>query len=296
MKKARLVPIIVVVVLLLVVVPNPAKAETNNSRTDLSGVKVAVYGETNNMVVSSGIALHAMFEWMNASVDYLFGDDVKAGDLEDYDILAMPGGQMGSYFATLGNEGMDIIREWITNGGSYFGICGGALFAASEYALGIFNGSYALAIEGEYTLLQLTTMNVNTTCTGPDLSEIPESFDTLFWGSSYFIPDDGFEYIPLARYSEGGGPGMIAFEYQSGNLFLSSPHPEYEEGSMRDDTTEFDEFNDSDTEWNFLLQIAIWQVESSMTYSLDTEFPLLEISIISVVAVSLVIVFYRKLR
>ncbi|MFW9964927.1 MAG: BPL-N domain-containing protein, partial [Candidatus Sifarchaeia archaeon] len=261
MKRTNLVPVVITVVLLLVVIPFPAKAATDNARTDLSGVKVAVYGETDNMVVSSGIALHAMFEWMNASVEYVFGEDVQAGNLEDFDILAMPGGQTGAYFATLGTDGIENIREWIASGGSYFGICGGALFAASEYALGLFNGSYTLAIAGEYSLLQLTTMNVNTTCSGPDLSEIPESFETLFWGSSYFIPEDGFEYIPLARYNEGGGPGMIAFEYQSGNVFLSSPHPEYEEGSMRDDTTEFDEYSDPDTEWNFLLQIAIWQFD-----------------------------------
>lgn len=296
MKTAKVVTIVIAIVMFLVAVPFPAKAIADNERTDLSGVKVAVYGETDNMVVSSGIALHAMFEWMNASVEYVFGEDVQEGVLEDFDILAMPGGQTGAYFATLGIDGMHNIREWIANGGSYFGICGGALFAASEYALGLFNGSYTLAIAGEYSLLQLTTMSVNTTCSGPDLSEIPESFETLFWGSSYFIPDDRFEYIPLARYSEGDGPGMIAFEYQSGNVFLSSPHPEYEEGSMRDDTTEFDEYSDPDTEWNFLLQIAIWQFDSSITHSIDTEFPLLEISIISVVGISVVIAAYRKLR
>lgn len=47
-------------------------------------MKVAVYGETDNMVVSSGIALHAMFEWMNASVEYMFGEDVQAGVLKGY--------------------------------------------------------------------------------------------------------------------------------------------------------------------------------------------------------------------
>lgn len=294
MKKSKLVPIIVAVLLLLVVTPFPAMAETNSERTDLEGVKVAVFGETVSMVVSSGIALHAMFEWMNASVEYLYGEDIRAGELEDFDILAMPGGQMSAYYAALDTDGIENIRQWIANGGSYFGICGGALFAATTPRFGMYNGTYGLVVDGDYTSLHLATMNVNTTCGGPDLSEIPDSFETLYWGSSYFTPDVGFEYIPLARYNENDGPGMIAFEYQAGNVFLSSPHPEYEEGSMRDDTAEFDEFDDPDTEWNFLLQIAIWQVESSMESNLVVGIPLFEITAIGIVGVVLIIIINQR--
>ncbi len=294
MRNVRMFQITVLVMLVLVIGPVPSLADNNTARTDLQGVRVAVYGETENMVVSSEIALHAMFEWMNATVEYLSAEEIKSGRLEEFDILAMPGGQILAYFQALGTEGIDNISRWIADGGSYFGICGGALFPAAFQQFGIYNGTYAIVIPGDYTSLNLTRMNVNTTCVGPDLSHMPAYFDTLFWGSSYFIPDEDFEYIPLATYQGHGGAGMIAFDHEQGNVFFSSPHPEYEEGSMRDDTAEFDEFNDSDTEWDFLLQIAIWQVESSLPDNPNIEFPLIQLTAIAAVSIVSIVIILRK--
>ena len=294
MKKTRFFLILGAVLLLLCIGPIPVIAEESNERVDLDGVKVAVWGETDNMVVSSGIALYAMFEWMNATVEYVDGEDIKAGVLENFDLLAMPGGQVSAYYNAIGTEGIENIKQWIADGGSYFGICGGALFATSSRRFGIYNGTRALAVPGDYSSLHLTEMSINTTCEGPDLSDLPETINTLYWGSSYFIPEEGFDYIPIARYKEGNGPGMIAFEYEQGNAFLSSPHPEYEEGSSRDNTTEFDEFNDPETEWDFLLRIAVWQVESSLPTVPSTDTLVFGLTAVGVVAIVFTIIALRR--
>jgi hypothetical protein len=52
--------------------------------------------------------------------------------------------------------------------------------------------------------------------------------------------------------------GMIAFEAGQGRVFLSSPHPEYEEGSLQDGTDYFDTMVDPDSEWPFMMKIAEW--------------------------------------
>ncbi len=296
MKRTKIILILGAVLLLLCIGPTPTMAEGNTGRADLEGMRVAVWGETHNMVVSSGIALYAMFEWMNASVEYVEGEDIKAGVLENFDLLAMPGGQVSAYYNALGTEGIENIKQWIAEGGSYFGICGGALFVTSSRRFGIYNGTRSLAVPGDYSSLHLTEMSINTTCVGPDLSDLPETINTLYWGSSYFIPDEGFDYIPLARYQEGNGPGMIAFEYNQGNVFLSSPHPEYEEGSTRDNTTEFDEFNDPETEWDFLLRIAVWQVESSLSSSLTTETNVVGVTVVCMVVIVFSVIAIRRKR
>ncbi|MHA2424154.1 MAG: BPL-N domain-containing protein [Candidatus Thorarchaeota archaeon] len=294
MKRLRFFLILGAVLLLLSVGPIPVVAQEDTERVDLEGVRVAVWSETENFVESSGIALYAMFEWMNATVEYVDGEDIKAGILSDYDLLAMPGGQVSAYYNSLDTDGITNIKNWIAEGGSYFGICGGALFLTSSSRFGIYNGTRAFAIPGDYSSLQQIEMSINTTCDGPDLSDIPETLSTLFWGSSYFIPDEGFDYIPIARYSDSGGPGMIALEYEQGNAFLSSPHPEYEEGSDRDNTTEFDEYTDPDTEWDFLLRIAVWQIESSQTTNPSVDPVFFGLAAVGMIAVVFVIVILRR--
>jgi len=286
--------IICSILALLLVGPTPTLADGAVGREDLEGVKVAIWGETDDMVGSSRIALHAMFEWMNATVDYINGEDVRLGTLDEYDILAMPGGQMSAYFSALGSSGIKNLKQWVANGGSYFGICGGALFVATSRSLGIYNGTYALEVPGDTSSVSQMAMQLNTTCEGPNLSSLPENFSTLYWGSSYFIPAEGFDYIPIARFQDTDGPGMIAFEYEHGNAFLSSPHPEYEEGSTRDGTTEFDAYIDPDTEWDFLLRIAIWQVESSLPEDQGVGILMFGLGIVGIVAVVLIVLGLRR--
>ena len=48
----------------------------------------------------------------------------------DYsDLLIVPGGWASDKTAALRQEGRDAVREFVRNGGSYLGICGGAGFA-----------------------------------------------------------------------------------------------------------------------------------------------------------------------
>ncbi|MFW9918008.1 MAG: BPL-N domain-containing protein [Candidatus Thorarchaeota archaeon] len=284
-----------VMFVLILIGPYPAFAQNDSERVDLEGVKVAVWYYSDYIVTSSAIALHAMFEWMNATVEYVNASEVRSDVLDEYDLLAMPGGMVNAYMGALGTSGIENLRDWIAEGGSYFGICGGAIFAAASRRLGIYNGTYEQVVPGDISMAQME-MTLNTTCHGPNLSDMPENFSTLYWGSSYFVPDEGFDYIPIARYSEGNGPGMIAFTYGYGNAFLSSPHPEYEEGISRDDTNDFDAYIDPDTEWDFLLRIAIWQIESSLPDSGDMQVLIYGLIIAGGIAVILVVVVFIKRR
>ena len=67
-----------------------------------------------------------MFEYMGFTVEAVSGNEIKSGALDDFDILVCPGGS-GSPFDDLGMNGINRIRDFIENGGGYFGICAGAL-------------------------------------------------------------------------------------------------------------------------------------------------------------------------
>jgi len=200
--------------------------------TGMEDVRVAIY-DGGGILPSSKAALDSMFAWMRANVGHVNETSIREGALADYDLLVIPAG--GGFEVFLQNEGMDAIRQFVEDGGSYFGICGGAAFA-TDTGLSLYNGTYHSSIEGIGQFLM--DMNVNRSSTGPDLSGEPESY-------SIFLPC------------------MIAFKYGAGTVFLSSPHPEYEEGNNRDGVTYFDALGDPDSEWGLLLKVCRWLTQAS---------------------------------
>ncbi len=248
--------------------------------TDLTGVHVAIYKGV-GVMPSSHAALMRMFEWMNATVANVTASEIQNGTLDDYDILVVPGGSEGTANLDLELEGKQKIREFVEQGGSYFGICGGATFAA-QY-LRFYKGQMNVVPEPG-SIMHMTTMHVNRNCSGPDLSDCPENISVMYYNSQYFIPTAGYEVHFVATYDYNNRPGMIAFKHHNGTVFLSSPHAEYEEDDDRDNTNFADDFEDSESEWDLLLRVSIWLIEASYVEPAETdttsELPVLEMPLI----------------
>ena len=64
--------------------------------------------------------------------DLISAEDIKAGALAGYGTLMVPGGWASNKIEALGPGGSEAIREFVTGGGSYVGICGGAGLATSD--------------------------------------------------------------------------------------------------------------------------------------------------------------------
>jgi len=258
--------------------------------TDLSGVKVAVYSggpfvPGNN----SRIALIHMFEWMAATVELIDPEEIRNGALSSYDILAVPGIPPGNTYVELLEEGMYQICQFVAHGGSYIGICGGSLFGARGY-LGLFNGTLRTPIPGVAGGIHLTNVTVNHESAGPDLSNLPANYSLLYWDSGYWDGQDMSGVITITSYPENDRPGMIASRYGYGTYFLSSPHPEWEEGDPRDGTTYFDEYNDPDSEWPLMLSVARWLVDASPAPPPGPNLGLIGIAAIGVTTGAIVVV------
>ena len=129
--------------------------------------------------------------------------------------------------------------------------------------MNIFHGTLNSPVPEIGSGINMHNMTINRNSEGPDLSELPEYCTTLYWSSGYFEADDISKIIPITFYPENNESCMITFKYGSGSVFLSSPHPEIEENSDRDGTSDFDSYDDPDSEWDLLLQVSIWHVSTS---------------------------------
>jgi len=246
------------------------------SSNDLTNISVALYesyySSTDLRISESRGALYNMLTWMNATVNIINQTDILDGALWAHELLVIPEGLGPWIERNIGDEGMQMIRDWLSAGGSYIGVRGSAAMAVTDsyfegsnttFALGLFNGTSLGMADLGHTLM--TDVEINRDCTGPDLSDMPETMSTLFRTGRYFVADPGQEMIVIARYTYNDLPAMIATHYGEGTVFLSSPHFEYEENGDLDGTDYMDRYDDPDTEWALMLRITQWLLEDSPT-------------------------------
>lgn len=226
----------------------------------LEGVIVSIYMDR-GISAPSRTALEHMFLWMGAEVTIIEPEDLSGGILNTTDMLVMPGGcWCEERCAILGEEMKNTIRSYIEGGGSYFGIDGGASYATNN-RLNIFHGRLIADVLGATDFM--TELEINCELTSPDLSQEPDSYEVFYEASGYFEADNMTGIHTIATYANTSLPCMIAFKYGTGTVFLSSPHPEYEEDGDRDGTDMYDLQVDPDTEWDFMLRICQWLLDES---------------------------------
>jgi glutamine amidotransferase-like uncharacterized protein len=262
--------------------------KSNNSlaqtQMDLSGISVGIYkgyeGYVPSRVNESKTALTNMLEWMNATVRVFNTTDIINGALWACEVLVIPEGLGPNLELLLTEDGLQAIRKWVASGGSYIGVRGSAAMAVkysyfentwSEFDLALINGTSYEVADLDHTTI--TTVSINKDCTGPDLSDMPDSMSVLFQTGRYILPNEGQELIYIANYTHNNLPAMVAAYYGEGTVFISSPHFEYEENGDRDGTEYRDMYDDPDSEWPFMLTITQWLIDSTPTVCNVTEWP-----------------------
>ncbi|MBN2230243.1 MAG: hypothetical protein JW779_11705 [Candidatus Thorarchaeota archaeon] len=288
MKKIELVPLLLLSIILIpgyVSASNASMSQAiavrsmhqiSDTDTDLSGITVGIYESyfsyVDPRVNESRKALENMFTWMNATVIKFNTTELLNGAIWGCELLAIPEGLGPTIEYRLTDDGIELIRDWVALGGSYIGVRGSAAIAVRDSYFELSNTTFNLAlINGtsiEVTDLPdevMTNVSINHGCAGPDLSDMPANLSVLFETGRYFVPDEDQEVLVIANYTHSNLPAMIAAEYGEGNLFISSPHFEYEENSDRDGTDYMDSFDDPDSEWPLLQQISCWLIDNSPT-------------------------------
>jgi predicted deacylase/glutamine amidotransferase-like uncharacterized protein len=69
--------------------------------------------------------------------------DIRAGVLDEFDVVLFPGGSGSAQANSIGEDGRDAVRAFVEAGGGYVGICAGAYLAANNYSwsLGILDAN-----------------------------------------------------------------------------------------------------------------------------------------------------------
>ncbi|MBF0557205.1 MAG: hypothetical protein HQL08_00325 [Nitrospirae bacterium] len=234
----------------------------SNSRA-LTGADVAVYNDTGyqggGTWMDGLLAIESMLSYYGYTYEQITPDELNATpNLNSlYKMIIVGGGWAGGYNYLINYNGFENIRNFVSNGGGYFGICAGAYLASSivmwtvdfqspvnayYYPLNLFSGISAGVIphiKGWYSLTNcstsitegaaMTTININTTA----LPDINPTLNVLYYGGPFFIPlyGSGQNVTVLGTYPSVGAPSdgygaMVMFNYGSGKVFLTGPHLE----------------------------------------------------------------------
>ncbi|MBY8997948.1 MAG: hypothetical protein KGD60_09460 [Candidatus Thorarchaeota archaeon] len=267
--------IVLVIVTLFMISPFLITTTTSQTPpTDLSSMSIALYYGSSTST-NSRTSMQFMFSWMNASVDVLYASDISDGDLSDYDMIAVPGGWAGTYNVDLAGTGITEIRNFVRDGGAFFGVCAGAYFGCDkllweggvlEYPLNLFEGFGIGPVEeiAAWPNRAMTEIIINQTSPLIDLSGEPVNHTVMYFGGPWFDIAGKEGIHSLATYAANNESAMIAFEYEDGRVFLSGPHPEAEEDSDRDNVVGWDNaFDDFGSEWDMMLKVSLWLLENS---------------------------------
>lgn len=232
-------------------------------------ISVAIYDDEGCW--ADGItAFEKFLDWKGASYHRLNGKDIRFGKLNniDYDIIYIPGGMANFYYKRMQDGGVNSLREFVKNGGGYIGICAGAYFAADSiiwengkynYNLDLFDGiAYGSIKEiipwDNYTLTNIT-LNLDN-----QLSKFQKKqYTTLYYGGPAFLPHNNSNINILATWdSFQNKPAIINFKYGEGRVFLTGPHLEIEENSLRDGQDFASDMTDPESEWDILWVAIDW--------------------------------------
>lgn len=216
------------------------------------------------------IAFEKFLDWKDVSYHRLNGKDIRLGKLtnQDYDIIYIPGGMANFYYKQMQDGGINSLRNFIDNGGGFLGICAGAYFAADSiiwegkkynYTLDLFDGVASGSIKeiipwDNYTITEITLNTDN------ELSKFSKKqYQTLYYGGPAFFSHKNVLIDTLATWNSfNNNPAIINFNYGSGRVFLSGPHLEIEENSLRDGQEFASDLTDLDSEWDLLWVAIDW--------------------------------------
>lgn len=230
----------------------------------LTGADVAIYNDTTlpdgGAWVQGLEAIKLALDASGYSHEDITPDDVNGTkDLNTFfKVIMFGGGWAGGYNTYITRSGYTNLRNFVVNGGRYFGICAGSYFPADRvfwkpdyetpgelynYPFNLFKGIGVGALLGikEWTAATgcdtgitegaaMTTVAIKTSV----LPGIGSQLAILYYGGPFFVPAAELRdsVTVLATYQiPAGGPGdgkpaMILFPYGKGKVFLSGPHPE----------------------------------------------------------------------
>ena len=231
--------VLLLAVALLAVAQSVLAAEVSHETGNAPKIKVALYldiGCKGGGIIHLAKLLRSSPE---VTCDFLNSADVQAGKLGGYDVLMMPGGSGYERYMQMREEGFEKIREYIRDGGKYYGICAGIALALNDpKRLRLIpytrertppRGGYSAAIKLNGRAQELLGIPATTRYfryhDGPLPAKgkpVPDSeYEVLATFDSH-VMQKGKSVSPMY-----GMPAIIYGRYGKGKVLVSVAHPEY---------------------------------------------------------------------
>ena len=128
--------------------------------------------------------------------DLIRSEEIKAGRLEGYQVLLVPGGWASNKLKSLGDGGSDAIKGFVRNGGAYLGFCGGAGLATLD-GIGLLNVKRKATKERVPSFSGRITLSLSAS---PLWCGISEPVFQAWWPSQLVLGDSRVKV--LAAYGE----------------------------------------------------------------------------------------------
>jgi len=218
------------------------------NKNESSNIKICVYLDKGVFDNCKTNTINMLSE-MHCNYTAINRDSIMNGALNHYSLLLMPGGDMWVYNSNLSNEGMSKIKNYISQGGGYIGICGGAYFAAYQivwrgwaneprkysvlYGLNFFHGTADGPIEDFAPTYVDSKCEIAIIKTGdPIVSDLPDVIRPYYDHGPMFLFNDSLNIATLGRTIIGNKKILLSFKYNSGKVFLTGAHPEADDSRL----------------------------------------------------------------
>ena len=158
---------------------------------------------------------------------YSTSKTITSAILSNYNLLAMPGGTSGKVY--LDSLSSSVIRNFVSSGHGYLGICAGA-YAGSSYVNDLYNG-WGVATNVRCKAVSHTgNIRVTMTSSGSQLLSTSGTI-TLAYYNGPAMYQYGGSIITFATYTDNSNGyqrygAIVGDTYGKGRSILSGPHPE----------------------------------------------------------------------
>lgn len=194
---------------------------------------VGVYGDAGVWPLGARSIVSSL-EAAGVTCEVLDWSRLLNGNLERYDALIVPGGFSWFEKLSAGKNGEDAIRDYVSNGGSYLGICAGAYFASKDvhweggkypYDLQLFDGIAEGAIDeiAEWPKSGAAVVTITREGKARGLAAV-DGKAIYYSGGCRFV--GGTDVTVLANYSD-GTPAIIRCPFgpeKKGTVVLTGLH------------------------------------------------------------------------
>lgn len=221
-------------------------ADVNGMRTVIAApekvrpLKVGIYSGPGAPEGGVDNVTNVLKPYPQISVVKLSAEEIGTLNLSAYDVLVFPGGTGSGQAKGIGEAGAKNVREFVSNGGGYVGICAGAYLACSNFSwgLGILNAG---TVSSKWRRGQ-GVVDLEMTESGPTvLGDAKGTFKVRYNNGPILKPwtrTDLPAYTPLTLFRTEmalndtpvgvmvNSPAQAVATFGKGRVFVSSPHPE----------------------------------------------------------------------